>query len=85
MCLLADVLVAAPACGEVVRSTVEVRQTGFLQWMDGGSLPWVNCSVMDSALPVDVFLGLGESYVFTVQLVINPLLAGTCCFVVLCP
>lgn len=76
ICLLADVLVAAPVCSEVTRSVVEIEKTGFLQLVDSGSLPWVNCSVMNDVLPTDIFLGLGESYVFTVQLVVNPVIAG---------
>ena len=55
---------------------VEIGRVGFLESVDHDSLPWVNCEVMSNALPTDVFLRLGESYVFTVHLVINPLLAG---------
>lgn len=76
ICLLANVLTAAPVCGEVTRSVVEIGRTGHLPFVDNGSLPWVNCSVMDNALPTAIFLGLGETYVFTVQLVINPVIAG---------
>ena len=76
ICLLVNVLIAAPVCGEVTRSVVEIGRTGHLQFVDNGSLPWVNCSVMDNALPTAVFLELGESYVFTVQLVMNPVIAG---------
>lgn len=76
ICLLANVLTLAPVCGEVTRSVVEIGRTGHLQFVDNSSLPWVNCSVMDNALPNAIFLGLGGSYVFTVQLVMNPVIAG---------
>ena len=76
ICLLAKVLIAAPVCGEVTRSVVEIGRTGHLQFVDNGTLPWVNCSVMDNALPIAIFLGLGESYLFTVQLVMNPVISG---------
>lgn len=76
ICLLSTVVIAAPVCGEVTRSVVEIGSTGFLQFVDSGSLPWVNCSVMDDALPTAIFLGMGESYVLTLQLVVNPVIAG---------
>lgn len=77
VCLVINALVAAPACSKVTRTKVEIDQRGFLQWVEEDSLPFVGCNVMDDILPDNIFLGLGESYVFRVQLVINPLLSGT--------
>ena len=68
--------VEAPACDRVTRSVVAVERAGVLEMMELGSLPWVNCSVMSDTLPGNVFLKLGENYTFTVQLVINPVVAG---------
>ena len=66
----------APVCGRVTRSAVEIQSEGFLGFVDHGSLSWVDCSVMEGHLPMDVFLRLGESYTFTVHLVINPVIVG---------
>ena len=76
ICPLTRVLVEAPICDRVTRSVVEMQRTGFLESVDRESLPWVNCGVMSDALPTDVFLRPGESYVFTVHLFLNPLLEG---------
>ena len=76
VCPLVNVLLAAPVCGKVTRSDLQVVEDGSLQWLSRGALPWENCSVMADTLPPDIFLGLGGSYTFTVQLVLNPLLAG---------
>lgn len=74
----------APVCDRVTRSVVEIGRAGFLGSVDRNLLPWVNCEVMSNALPTDIFLRLGENYVFTVHLVINPLLAGVPFFFALC-
>ena len=76
MCPLTRVLVEAPVCDSVTRSVVEIERRGFLESVDHELLPWLNCHVMSDSLPADVFLRLGESYVFTVHLHLNPLLAG---------
>ena len=76
ICPLRDVLVAAPVCDKVTRSLVEIERNGFLQFLESSALPLVNCSVMDDVLPTDIFLGLGERYVFSIQLVVNPVMAG---------
>ena len=76
VCRLTDVLIEAPVCSRITRTIVEIERLGPLQAVDVGTLPWINCSVMGDSLPRDVFLRLGESYVFMVQLVINPVIAG---------
>ena len=68
--------VEAPACDRVTRSVVAVERAGVLEMMEPGSLPWVNCSVMSDTLPGNVFLKLAENYTFSIQLVINPVVAG---------
>ena len=67
---------AAPVCDRVTRSVVEIVRTGFLQFVNRSTLSLVNCSLMDDVLPTDIFLGLGERYVFSVQLIVNPVIAG---------
>ena len=76
VCPLHRVVVEAPICDRVTRSLVEIERAGLLEFVSGDLLPWLNCEVMSEALPSDVFLRRGERYVFTVHLIINPLLTG---------
>ena len=76
VCPLRRVVVEAPICDRVTRSLVEIERAGLLEFVSGDLLPWLNCEVMSEALPSDVFLRRGERYVFTVHLIINPLLTG---------
>ena len=55
---------------------MEAEGRGVMQQFERSTLPWSNCTVMVNSLPTGIFLGLGGIYMFTVDLVINPLLAG---------